>query len=139
MKNKLNLVLAAIQALAALVMIGAVKIWAPVCCKMLTLTTGKEVHMKCFYTGEAAVVLAVILLAVAVMVFLAKKDQKLFFVVSGVIAVLLFMLFTNIIGVCASPDMRCHATALWAKIVAAVVLASSVVGLLSGKEGQVPN
>ena len=42
MKNKITTIVGAVQALAALVLIGAIKIWAPVCQKMLTLTTGKE-------------------------------------------------------------------------------------------------
>ena len=138
MKNTLNKILFAIQGLAALVLLGAVKIWAPVCGKMLTLQTGKEVPMKCHWTAQAAVAVAIILLAVAVMAFLAKQDQKKFFVVGAVIAVMIFLLFTSLMGVCASPDMRCNTTAVWAKIVAAVVLVCSGVGLLAGKEGQIP-
>ena len=70
MKFTVNKLACAVQALAALLLLGAVKLWAPVCGKMLTLTTGKEVHMKCFYTGQTAVVLAVIMLAVALLVIL---------------------------------------------------------------------
>ena len=42
MKTKLSNILIGLQAIAALCVIGAVKIWAPVCGKMLTLETGKE-------------------------------------------------------------------------------------------------
>ena len=138
MKTKLMNILIAVQAVAGLVMIGAVKIWAPVCGKMLELVSGKEVPMKCAWTSKAGIAIAIILIAVAVVAFFAKQDQKKFFLVSAVIGVVLFLVFTSLMGVCASPDMRCNVTAVWAKIVAAVVVGSSIVGLIGGKEGQLP-
>lgn len=139
MKITMNKIICVVQALAALLLMGAIKIWAPVCGKMLTLTSGKEVPMKCFWTSKAAIAVTIILLAIAVVAFFAKSDAKKFFVVSAVIGVVIFLLFSSLMGVCASPDMRCNTTALWAKIVAAVVIGSSLVGLVGGKEGQIPN
>ena len=138
MKNKITTIVGAVQALAALVLIGAIKIWAPVCQKMLTLTTGKEVHMKCFYTAQASIGVAVILLVAAIVVILAQKDHKKVQLVNIAGGVVLFLLFTSLIGVCASPDMACRTTALWGKVVAGVTVVASVVDLLSGKEGQLP-
>ena len=135
----MNTILFLIQALAAAVLLGAVKIWAPVCGKMLTLATGKEVPMKCHWTAQAALAVTIILLAVCILAFFAKQDYKKFYVINAVIGVIIFMLFTSLMGVCASPDMRCNTTALWAKIAAAVVIGSSLVGLIGGKEGQIPN
>ena len=138
MKNKMTTIVGAVQALAALVLIGAIKIWAPVCQKMLTLTTGKEVPMKCFYTAQAALCLAVIALVAAIVVILARKDHKKVQFVNIAGGVVLFLLFTSLIGVCASPDMACRTTALWGKVVAGITVIASVVDLLSGKEGQIP-
>ena len=139
MKSTLNKVMIALQALAALCMIGAIKIWAPVCGKMLELTSGKQVPMKCHWAGQAAIAVSVIIIAVAVMAFLAKKEYKGLMVVNAVAAVVLFLVFTSLIGVCASAEMSCRATALWGKGVAAVTLLSSVAMLLGGKDGQVPD
>ncbi|MGM9588604.1 MAG: DUF4418 family protein [Faecousia sp.] len=138
MKTKLSNILIAIQALAATCMLGAVKIWAPVCGKMLELASGKEVHMKCFYAGQAATGIAIILLATAIMALIAKKGHKGLMVVSAVAAVILFLTFTNLIGVCASETMRCQTTKLWGIGVAVAIFATSLVELISGKEGQVP-
>ncbi len=138
MKTKLSNILIAIQALAALCMICAVKIWAPVCGKMLELTTGKQVHMKCWYTGQVAIGLGIIILAAAMMAFIAKKGHKGLMVVNAVAAVILFLMFTSMIGVCASETMRCQITKIWGIGVAAVTFATSLVELISGKEGQVP-
>ena len=139
MKSKMNNILFAIQALAAAVLFCAVKYFAPVCAKVLTLETGKTVPMKCHWTAQATVAVVIILLAVALMGILAKQDYKKFFVLTAVVGVVLFLVYTSLIGVCASPDMACNTTALWAKIVSGIVLVCSLVGLLGGKEGQIPN
>ena len=138
MKTTLNKIMIALQAAAALCLIGAIKIWAPVCGKMLELVSGKQVPMKCHWAGQAAIAICIIILAVAVMAFLAKKEYKGLMVVNAVAAVVLFMVFTSLIGVCASEEMRCQITKLWGMGSAAVVFATSLVNLLSGKEGQVP-
>ena len=138
MKTKLNNILIAIQALAAIVMIAAIKIWAPVCGKMLETTAGKQVPMKCHWAGQAAIAVAIIILAAAIAALLAKKEYKGLMLVNAVAGVVLFLVFTKLIGVCASEEMRCQTTKLWGMGCAAVVCVTSVINLLSGKEGQIP-
>lgn len=139
MKTTMNKVMIALQALAAVCMIGALKIWAPVCGKMLDLANGNQTHMKCHWAGQAAIAISIIVLAVAIMAFLAKKEYKGLMVVNAVAAVVLFLVFTNtLIGVCASSEMRCQVTKVWGMGAAAVVFVTSLLNLLSGKEGQVP-
>ena len=139
MKTKLSNVWICLQAAAALCIVGAVKLWAPVCGKMLVLESGKEVPMKCFYTGQAAMAVAAILLVTALLALFSKKDHRKLMVVSAVCAVVLFLLFGGLIGVCASPEMRCHTTAFWCRGAAILTLAASAIELIGGKEGQVPN
>ena len=139
MKTKLTNILIALQIIAAGCMVGAIKIWAPVCGKMLELTSGKQVPMKCHWAGQAAIAVAIIILAAAVMALVSKKNEKGLMVVTAVAGVVLFLVFTKLIGVCASEEMRCQITKLWGMGCAAVVVATSVVNLLSGKEGQIPD
>ena len=138
MKTTTNKVMIILQALAAAVLLGAVKIWAPVCGKMLELVSGKEVPMKCHWAGQAAIAVCVIILITAVMALLAKKEYKGLMVVNAVAAVVLFLVFTSLIGVCASAEMRCQITKVWGIGAAAVVFGTSLINLISGKEGQVP-
>ena len=138
MKTKMNKILIALQAIAALCMIGALKIWAPVCGKMLELVSGKQVPMKCHWAGQAAIAISIIIIATAVMALLAKKEYKGLMVVTAVAGILLFMIFTSLIGVCASAEMRCQATKIWGIGAAAVVFGTSLINLISGKEGQIP-
>lgn len=139
MKSKLSKILIGIQALAALCLLGALKIWAPVCTKMLTLESGAQTHMKCHYSSQAAVIVAVIMLVAAVAAFLAKADHKKLHFVSIVCGVSLFLIFGSFIGICANAEMACHGTALWAKILAGVVIAASAVDLFTGGENQIPS
>ena len=138
MKTKLNNILILVQAAAAAALLGAVKLWAPVCGKMLELVSGKEVPMKCHWAGQAAIAICVIVLAAALMALLAKKEYKGLMVVTAVAAVMLFLVFTSLIGVCASEEMRCQTTKLWGIGAAAVIFGTSLINLISGKEGQVP-
>ena len=138
MKTKLSNLLIGLQAAAALCVLGAVKIWAPVCGKMLDLANGNQVPMKCHWAGQAAVALSVVLLVCALVALLAKRDHRKLMIVSAVTAVMIFLTFTGLIGVCASETMRCQSTALWGKIAAVVALVDALAELLSGKEGQIP-
>ena len=139
MKTTMNKIMIALQALAAALLIGAIKIWAPVCGKMLDLANGNQTHMKCYWAGQAGFAVAVILLIAAVMALLAKKEYKGFMFVTAVCGALLFMIFaTSFIGVCASETMRCQITKVWGIGAAAVTVVASLINLLSGKEGQVP-
>jgi len=138
MKTTMNKILIGLQALAAALLMGAVKFWAPVCGKLLDLANGNQVPMKCHWAGQAAMALCIIILAAAVMALLARKEYKGLMVVNAVAAVVLFLVFTSLIGVCASETMRCQITKVWGIGAAAVVFATSLINLLSGKEGQVP-
>ena len=139
MKTTMNKVMIILQVLAAALLLGAVKIWAPVCGKMLELANGNQVPMKCHWAGQAAIAVSVIIIAAALMALLAKKEYKGLMVVNAVAAVVLFLVFTSLIGVCASETMRCQITKVWGIGVAAVVFVTSLINLLSGKEGQVPS
>ena len=139
MKTTMNKVMIVLQALAAAALLGAIKIWAPVCGKLLDLVNGKQVPMKCHWAGQAAIVVSALIVVTAVMALLAKKDYKKFAVINAVAAVLLFMVFTSLIGVCASEEMRCQITAVWGKGIAAVTLVTSLARLLGGKDGQIPD
>lgn len=138
MKTKLNQILIALQAAAALCVIGAVKIWAPTCDKLLDLANDNQVPMKCHWAGQAAVAVAVVLLAAAVMALLAKKEYKKLMVVTAAAGVVLFLVFTSLIGTCAGETMRCQTTKVWGIGAAAVTVAAALINLLSGKEGQIP-
>ena len=140
MKTKLDYLMAALQAAAAVCTIGAVKLWAPVCGSMLELANGNETHMKCYYAGQAAFGVALIILAIAAAAFLTKKGYKSLLAVNIIAAAVLFFVFSgSLIGVCASETMRCQTTALWGRGAAVVVLLTSLIDLFAGKEGQLPS
>ena len=138
MKTTMNKILIVLQAVSALCLMGAIKFWAPVCGKMLERANGNQVPMKCHWAGQAAMAVAIIILAAAVMALLAKKEYKGLMVVTAVAGVMVFLVFTSLIGVCANEEMRCNITKVWGMIAAVATVAASLVNLLSGKEGQIP-
>ena len=107
---------------------------------MLELANGNETHMKCYYAGQAALGVALIILAIAAAAFLTKKGYKSLLAVNIIAAAVLFFVFSgSLIGVCASETMRCQTTALWGRGAAVVVLLTSLIDLFAGKEGQLPS
>ncbi len=131
MKSKFVNIIAAVQALAALVLLGAMKLWAPVCSRMLSLADGGETHMKCFYTGQTALALGVILLIASIMCLLSKADHRKIQFIIGAGGILLFLLCSSLIGVCRNPEMPCVTTAVWIRAVALVTVAGSAAALCS--------
>ncbi|MDD3365028.1 MAG: DUF4418 family protein, partial [Syntrophomonas sp.] len=106
----------------------AVFIWAPVCAGLLTLQNGTMVHMKCFYTGQASIVLALILMITAVVAFFSKTDHNK---IQWVIVAIGIMLISNTydstigIGICKKTTMACNVTALWLR-------GSGILAIVSG-------
>ena len=121
-KTKKNIIIvAAVEAVVAVFMWIAVTKLAPVCDGMLELVSGKQVHMKCYYTSVVFVLLAVVLLVNAVLAMIVKPS-----IVSGVmtvvLAVLVFVTLSDTmgIGICANTEMACNMTAPYARICATV-------------------
>ena len=128
MKKHLSKIILGIELLASLLVLGAVFIWAPVCSGLLTLQNGTMVHMKCFYTGQVSIVLAVILLAAAVTAFISKTDHnKIQWVVILIGIVIIANTYESVIGigVCKMTEMACNTTASW-------IRASGVLAILGG-------
>lgn len=122
MNNKKTLmVIAAVEAVAAIFMYFAVTKIAPVCGGMLELVSGKQVHMKCYYAAVVFTFIAAVLLINAVLAIVAKPS-----IISGVMTVVVALLvFATLndsigIGICANPDMACQMTAPFVKVCAAI-------------------
>lgn len=137
MNDKLTKVFAAAQALAGACIIGAAELWAPVCGKMLELQNGNEVHMKCFYAGQAAVIIGLILLVIGVLALINKSSSTGLLAVGAVCGIALFMVFGDFIGVCGAEGMACRTTAVWGKVCGAIAVVAFAASILTSKKGQV--
>lgn len=80
--------------------------------RMLTLANGREVSMKCHWTGRAELALSVPLFAVgALMMFSRRKESRRNLGIAGTtLGIVAILLPTNLIGVCMNPDMPCVST-----------------------------
>lgn len=110
---------------------------APVCQRLLELTTGRMVHMRCHYTGQAEVVLGLIVMAVSLL-FLFNKSisaQKSLGAVLAFLGVAVIVLPTNFgIGVCMNP-MECHTTAKFLYALGSLLVISGLVGVFQKETG----
>jgi hypothetical protein len=134
MKKHLSKIILGTELLAALLILGAVFIWAPVCSGLLTLQNGTLVHMKCFYTAQASIVLALILVIAAIAAFFSKTDHNK---IHWVIIVIGIMIIANTydsiigIGICKKVTMECHTTAVWLKVGAALAIISGLLDIFA--------
>jgi len=79
--------------------------------RMLTLADGREIPMKCHWTGRAELGLGLPLLAVGLTMFFSrrKESKRNLGIVGVTLGVVTILLPTVLIGVCGMPDMPCHA------------------------------
>ncbi len=128
MKKHLSKIILGTELLASLLVLGSVFIWAPVCDGLLALANGNMVHMKCFYTGQVSIVLAIILLVTAIAAFFSKTDHNK---IQWVIIIIGIMLIANTfesmigIGICKKTTMACNTTAVWLR-------GSGILAIVSG-------
>lgn len=127
-KKQMDKIVLGTELLASLLVFGAVFIWAPVCSGLLTLQNGTMVHMKCFYTAQASIALALIMIVTAVAAYLSKTDHKKIqwvMILVGILLIANTYESTIGIGICKKTTMECHITAIWLR-------ASGVLAVLSG-------
>jgi hypothetical protein len=113
-----------ISGLAAVVVLGAVYIWAPVCDQLLQLANGNMVHMRCFYTAQAVTYLAILLLLSSGISLFTGNNTAVISLIIGI----MFITITNDaigIGVCKKSTMSCIQTAGWLKGCGIVTIAAS--------------
>lgn len=116
--------------IAGLIMIGAVKIWAPVCSKTLEVTSGGQCHMKCFYYGQILLYMGILILGEGLILFIAKHTRAAGGIV--ILTAILMLVITNGnigIGVCEAEGMMCQTTALWGRIGALIAIGGGILGI----------
>jgi hypothetical protein len=103
--------------------------------RSLTLANGREIPMKCHWTGLAELAMAAPLLVVGGLMTTSKRKESLrnMNVIAVVAGIAVILLATTLIGVCANPDMRCNSVMKPTMILAGgLVVALGLVGLVQG-------
>lgn len=136
MKKDLSKIISFVLIALGLISIGSVFIWAPVCGDLIPLASGKMVPMKCHYTGQAALLLSILLIVSAVESLVKKSLRP--WTIMAIGAMLFSLSFDSVIGICMKESMSCHSTALWIKVVGALSVLCGLVDLFS-KTKQVKN
>ena len=100
---------------------------------MITLPNGKQIPMRCHWSGRAEIALAVPLLVVGTMLAVSKRKEtgRALSLTGGVLGALVILVPTALIGVCSSSEMVCRTTMEPSLILlGTMVIATSLVGLV---------
>ena len=93
--------------------------------RMITLADGREIPMKCHWSGRAELGLGLPLLTVGLaMVFSRRKESLRNLGIVGItLGIVTILLPTILIGVCGSPDMPCHSIMMPALVLMGILVA----------------
>jgi ABC-type sulfate transport system permease component len=101
--------------------------------KALTLANGRQVPMKCYWTAQAALVVAVPLLVVGVMMAFSQRRETMraLTILGAILGLFAILLPTQLIGVCQHAGASCNLVMKPALIFMGVLVISiSLVSLL---------
>jgi hypothetical protein len=95
--------------------------------RTLTLASGKEIPMKCYWTARAELALGLPLVVTGALIFASRRKETLrtLGIIGAGLGIPAILLPTWLIGVCMNPDMICVST-----MRPALILLGSVVTLL---------
>lgn len=134
---KTKQIISIIYALIALIIIGVIYIWSPVCDKLLELANGNMVHMRCFYAAQSATYLALLLLTCALINFFTNTDASIITLIIGLMLITITIeSIGNLplgIGVCKNSAMPCVQTALWLKGCGIITIIISILNIFIKK------
>jgi hypothetical protein len=107
--------------------------------RMLTLSDGRQVSMKCHWTARAELGLGLPLLVVGAMMFFSKRKEsrRLLGIASISLGAIVLLLPTELIGVCMNPDMPCVSAMKPALLLAGILVVAASLGVIAfswGKE-----
>lgn len=106
--------------------------------RTLTLANGREIPMKCHWTGRAELGLSLPLVGIAAMVgFSRRKETRRFLGIGGaILGAVAILLPTQLIGVCMSPEMTCVSIMKPALILSGVLVIGISVGIVVSARGK---
>lgn len=133
MKMKFLKIINLILILIGLILIGSILIWAPVCEGLLELANGNMVHMKCYYAGQASILLSIILIVSAIESLLTNSSRPWTFIAIGIMITIVTYTSRLGIGICMKETMSCHGTAVWIRGAGIVATICGLISLFIGK------
>ncbi|MBU5257096.1 DUF4418 family protein [Tissierella praeacuta] len=132
MKLRVLRLLNLILIFTGLIIIGSILIWAPVCENLLELANGNMVHMKCYYTGQASILLSIILIVSGIESLLTKSSHPWTFIAIGIMVTIITFTSKLGIGICMKETMSCHDTAIWIRGGGIITVTCGLISLFIG-------
>ncbi|MEY8415943.1 DUF4418 family protein [Tissierella praeacuta] len=132
MKLRVLRLLNLILIFTGLIIIGSILIWAPVCENLLELANGNMVHMKCYYTGQASILLSIILVVSGIESLLTRSSHPWTFIAIGIMVTIITFTSKLGIGICMKETMSCHDTAIWIRGGGIITVTCGLISLFIG-------
>lgn len=106
--------------------------------RMLTLESGRQIPMKCHWSGRAELGLSLPLAAVGLMMaFSRRKESRRLLGITGMsLGGVAILLPTVLIGVCMNPDMPCVSTMRPAEVLAGALVIGISLGVIATSWGK---
>jgi hypothetical protein len=103
------------------------------CKGMLELANGLTTHMKCHWTAMAELGMAIPLAAAGVLLFLSKRKEtrQYLSVVGAILGIIVVLLPTTLIGVCANEMMTCRNLMFPALVLCGILVVAACVVLFA--------
>lgn len=133
MKRKLTKITSIILILTGLIIIGSISIWSPVCENLIELASGNMTHMRCYYTGQASILLSILLIVGGIESLITNSKKPWIFLSIGIMFILVTFDTKLGIGICMKETMSCHNTAIWIRGGGAITILASLASLFSGR------
>ncbi len=133
MQKNLAKILSGILILVGLMVIGSIFLWAPICSGKIELANGNMTYMKCHYTGQASILLSIVLIVAGIEAFFTNSRRPWTFIAIGIM--LLLVTFGSMlgIGICMKETMNCHSTAVWIRGGGIVTIICGLISLYIGE------
>ena len=119
--------------LVGLVVIGAIAIWSPVCSKMIELANGNMTYMKCQYTGQASILLSIVLVIAGLESLISGSRKPWTIMTIGIMLLVVTFNSKLGIGLCKKNTMACHSTAIWICGGGIVTIICGFISLINGE------
>ncbi|KNF09056.1 hypothetical protein CLPU_4c01020 [Gottschalkia purinilytica] len=137
MQKKFSKILSGILVLVGFIIIGSILIWSPVCKNMMELASGNMSHMRCYYTGQASILLSIVLIVAGIESFLTNSRKPWTFITIGIMFLVVTFGSKLGIGVCMKETMRCNITATWIRIGGIVTMICGLISLFKEEEKEI--
>lgn len=138
-KEKISKILAAIAAAIGVLVMATPRYILPVCehyGKLMETKMGMKIPMKCSWMAQGELGVGLVILVAGLLLLLSRQAEtkKMLNAVLVVLGVIVILLPTTLIGVCANIEMPCNAAAAALQLLGGLLVVVAALGIYAAKD-----